>query len=285
METTEKTTEQMEDDVKTALVVMKEEGALTVIDQSKALVVSDRKSKERSISCQKRAKGLIKEYEVIFGPLKGEFKARHQNACDKEKEFLLPLKEVVANESNKVATFNQAETDRLKKEAQERADIEAAERAERLQAIQASINERVVQSTSSADTIELLNLMLLEADMTDEKAGLIRSQITTEQAVLDGVNRAAAEEAAKAEMVASAPPPPPAASMAPKSKGEVQGFKYEVTVVDMKALCKAIGEGKVLPAAVKMAQGNLNKYARDGAELEKYGCHIDKKPSSHTTSA
>jgi len=276
-------TEVMETEIEGALVVMEEEGALTVIDQSKALVVSDIESKKRSITVEQEAKKQKKRYMDLVEPFKKALKARHTNACAKQNELVHPFDEVIANEGRKRATYDEDERVRLAKEAAERAEIEAAERAERLQAHQTAITERVGQHKSSEETIELLNLMLHEDGMTDEKAGLIRSQIETEQAVLDGINREAAQEAAEAKMVADAAPSPPAASLAPKSKGEVTGYAYKVTVTDMKLLCQAIGEGKVPTAAVKEAQGKLNSYAKDGIiKHGQFGCSVEKTPTSFT---
>lgn len=279
-DTTEKTTEQMEEEITTALVVMEKEGSLTVIEQSKGLVVSDITTKERSMKIQREAKSQKKRYSNLIEPFKKALKARHTNACAKEKELVGPFDEVINAESNKVATYNQAETQRLKKEAAIRAQNEARERGERLEAIKLSIYEATAQATDTEENLEILNLMLEEEGITDEKAEILRSQITVQQSILEGVNRQAAEEAAEAELAAAAPPPPPAASIAPKSKGEVQGWSYKVTVTNMMELCKAIGEGKVPETAVKEAQGKLNGFAKDKIELP--GCHISKEPTSHT---
>ena len=281
---TEKTTEMTDEQkVEHQLAVRDEAGALSVVEQSAALVVCDIESKERSVEIEKQAK-LEKKRDLEF--LDPFVTAKHKawkKFVKTRDDRLLEFDTVIKAEGTKRATWSRAEQDRLAKEAAERAEKEAAERTERLATHKTAIDEAIGTSEDTQATIDILNLMLEQDDMTDEKAEMIRSQIGVHQAVLDGANRAAAEEAAKAELAAQAPPPPPPADLAPKIKGEVEGWAYKATVTDMKALCKSIAEGKVPTAAVKEAQGKLNSYARDGIiKHGECGCHVEKKPTSHT---
>lgn len=276
----EKTTEQMEEEIKTALVVMEEEGALSVIEQSKALAVTDIATKERSVSLEKTAKVQKKRYVELFKPFKGELKARHANACTKEKEIITPFDEVILAEGRKRATYTQAEQARLAKEAEERAEKEAAERAERVATAQKELDGLLDCTMDAQETLDLLYMTLNEDQPSEEYAQILRTQITITEAVIAGANREAAEKAAKAEMAAKAPPPPPPMAP-PKVKGEVEGWAYKVTVTNMKALCQAIGEGKVATAAVKPADGKLNSYAKDGIIGHgQFGCDVRKEPTS-----
>ncbi|KKM90514.1 hypothetical protein LCGC14_1237740, partial [marine sediment metagenome] len=160
----------------------------------------------------------------------------------------------------------------------ERAAKEAIERAERVAEAQTELDGLIATSEDNQVTVDLLYMMLDEDNPTEEQAQVWRAKITSIEATIAGATREAAEAAAKAQMEASAPPPPP--PMAPeKVKGEVTGWSYDVEVNDLKALCKAIGEGKVATAAVKPAHGKLNSYAKDGIELP--GCAITKEPTSH----
>jgi len=56
-----------------------------------------------------------------------------------------------------------------------------------------------------------------------------------------------------------------------------------VTVIDDKALCQAIADGKVSSAAIKWMPGKLNAFAKDGyIKHGEFGCHVEKTPTSHT---
>ena len=278
MEPTEQLTDEQK--IEHQIAVRDNEGALSVVEQSNALVVKDIATKEQSVGLEKQAK-LEKKRDLEFlDPFVKAKHEAHKKATTTKANRIAKYDEVIKAEGSKRATWTLAKNERLTEEANERAKVEAAERTERLKAIQATIFEATAQATDTEENMEILRLMLDEEGVTDEKAELIRSQITVQESILAGVNRQAAEEAAEAQMAAAAPQSPPAASIAPKSKGEVMGWGYTVTVTSMKELCKAISEGKVPVAAVKAAQGKLNGYAKD--EMELPGCHITKEPTSHT---
>ena len=280
----EKTTEQMSDEQKVEhqIAVRDEAGALSVVEQSNALVVCDIASKERSVEIEKQAKVEKKRDIEFLEPFVKAKKAAHTKAVSTRDTRLGKYDKVIEDEGSKRATWSEAERVRLAKEADERAEKEAAERAQKLATAQKAIDEAIGTSDDAQATIDILNMMLEQDDMPDEKAELIRTHIRAKEAIIRGVNRQAAEEAAKAEMEASAPPPPPPMAP-PKVAGEVQGWKYTVTVVDMSHLCEAIGEGKITTAAVKEAQGKLNSLAKDGTIKDgQYGCNVTREPTSHT---
>ena len=282
METT-KTPEEIalltdEEQVEYQMIVRDEAGALSVVDKSNVLVVSDIETKKRSVDIEKQAKKEKARDLEFLEPFVKAKKASHTKAVETRKNRINKYDEVIASEQGKRSTWDETERVRLQAEADYIAKKESAERAQRLEAIQRAISEDTEHAKDSEETIAILSMML-EETTTEEAAEMIRSQIETEQAILDGLNRQAAEEAQKAKIEASAPPPPRPVA-APKIDGEVKGYNYTVTVTDMKELCKAIGEGKVSTAAVKAAQGKLNSYAKDGIDLP--GCHIDKQPTSHT---
>jgi len=277
-----KTTEQMEAEIKSALVVMEEEGALSVIEQSRALVVTDIQTKKRSLELQSEAKLQRKRYADLIEPFKKALKARHTNACSKENELVGPFDDVINAERQKVATYNEEERVKLAKEAEERAAKEAAERAEKVAEAQKKLDEAIDASKDAQETLDLLYMMLDEDNPSEEQAQVIRAKITSIQAVIDGASREAAEAAAKAQMEQEAPPSAPAMAP-PKVAGEVQGWKYKVEVTNMQELCKAIGEGKITINAVKAADGKLNSLGKDGTIKDgQYGCHVTREPTSHT---
>lgn len=277
-------TEQMTDDQKVEfqIALRDQAGALSVVEQSAALVVTDDATKAQSIEIENQAKKEKQRDLAFLKPFVEAKKAAHTKAVATRDTRLGKYDKVITDEGSKRATWGEKERIRLAKEAEERAAQEAAERAERVANAKKAIDEAIGTSEDTQETIDLLNLMLEEDEMTDEQAEVIRARIATEQAVLDGATRAAAEEAAKTQMELNTLPSPP--PMAPaKVKGEVTGYKYTVTVTDMQALCKAIGEGKVAIAAVKEAQGKLNSYAKDGLINDgQYGCDVFREPTSHT---
>lgn len=284
---TEKTTEQMEEEnleqeLNAVVVVNKEEGALTTIEQADALVVQDTTSASRSVSLEKNLKEQDKAFRAVFKTKKQEIDARKKKMLDKEKEHCDPYTEQIASLQTKRATYNEQERQRLAKEAEERASKEAAERAQRVQVAQTELDGLLATTEDSQVTVDLLYMMLDEDNPSEEQAQVWRAKIKSIEATIAGASREAAEAAAKAEMEASAPPPPPPMAP-PKVAGEVTGWAYKVEVVDMKALCKAIGEGTVAIAAVKPAEGKLNSYAKDGIiKHGEFGCNVTKKPTSHT---
>ena len=282
---TENTTEQMTDEqqVEHQIAIRDEAGALSVVERSAALVVCDQASKERSVEIEVDAKEQRRrDLEEVFEDFVGGRHKAWKKAVATRDARLLKYDTVIKDEGSKRATWGETERVRLAKEAEERAAQEAIERAERVAEAQKKLDEAIGASSDSQAIIDIITLTLKEDDMTVDEASVYRARITALEAELAGATQEAAEAAAQAEMAQSAPPPPPAMAP-PKTKGEVKGWKYTVTVTNMRELCRAIGEGKVAIAAVKPADGKLNSYAKDGMiKHGQFGCTVTKTPTSHT---
>lgn len=282
METVEKTTEQMEEEVKTALVVIEPESR-SMVETANELVVVDDASLKRSVDVERELKAEKKKFTDLFKDFKAALKSRHTNACDKEKEMVGPIKTAIDELQAKRNSYMEVKREEERKAQEAREAEERRKRASALAKYNESIKKAMEKSGDLAAQLDMLKEQLDSPDTPEEALDGLRDQIRGIEAQIENQNRLVAEKAAQAEAAATAPPPPPAALVAPKPKGLVEKDHYTVTVKDPRALCRAIADGHIGSKIIKGYDTvALQALAKNGIALEKYGCQVDVETRTHT---
>jgi Txe/YoeB family toxin of Txe-Axe toxin-antitoxin module len=261
--------------------VRQKERANEQIERANALVVKTEADANAVTPIIKDIKTLIKQIEEHHAPMKSKAHEAWKAIVAAEKALVDPLKEAITILNKKQSDYL-LELDKQRCAEQERIDRERAakEKAIREKAA-ALVNDIMKDDVSLAEKIEILEGRFAD-DTTDETtATVLRAAIRgLELAQESGVS---AEEAIAEEVeVAAVTDTPATVQEEAKLDGVVKRLNFDVEVIDMVALCKAIGEGKVPPGVVKVAQGPLNAHAKamQGADIP--GCKVIKKLKTHT---
>ena len=282
METETKTTEQMEEEVKTALVVIEPESR-SLVQTANELIVVDDASLSRSVDVEKELKAEKKKFTDLFKDFKGALKSRHSNACAKEKEMIEPVKTAIDELQTKRNTYLEAERERARKEQEAREAEERRIRAAKLAKYNESVKKAMEKGGDLAVQRDIINKELESPDTPEEAVEGLRGQLRTIDAQIENQNRLISEKAAQAEEVATAPAPPPPAAVAPKPTGLVEKEYYTVMVKEPRTLCQAIADGHIGPNIIKgFDTVALQNLAKNGIDLEKYGCQVDVETRTHT---
>ena len=96
--------------------------ALTVVEQGKALEISDKASLAHAVNIAQELKDLKHEYEYLFAPLLQAAQKRLQNLKDKQFKYINPLKTATIDMKEKIETHLDQNENEVK------AKIEVAER-------------------------------------------------------------------------------------------------------------------------------------------------------------
>ena len=276
-----KTTEQMEEEITSALVVM-EPGALTVIEQANALVIANDDNLELSVSRENSLRDQADEFDALFKNFEDNLKDRLENARAKKSEKIEPLEsaiELIQGKRNTYITERQAKLDK------EAADRQAEE--DRLKAVvlakhNKDIEKELEKAGSIDEKVQVLQLKLGSPDTPEEMHQDLTNQIRALQNQRAGISDKVEKKAEKTVAVASMPPSAPA-SAPPKVKGLVIKQKTTVTVVDNNKLVKAIAEGWVPVTAINSFNlTKLKQFVADGYDLEKFGCSVVTENDSHS---
>lgn len=276
-----KTTEQMEEEIRGALVVM-EPGALTVIEQANALVIANDDNLELSVSRENSLRDQVDEFDALFKNFEDNLKDRLENARAKKSEKIEPLEsaiELIQEKRNTYITERQAKLDK------EAADRQAEE--DRLKAVvlakhNKDIEKDLEKAGSIDEKVQVLQLKLGSPDTPEEMHQDLTNQIRALQNQRAGISDKVEKKAEKTVVVASIPPSAPA-SAPPKVKGLVIKQKTTVTVVDNNKLVKAIAEGWVPVTAINSFNlTKLKQFVADGYDLAKFGCSVVTENDSHS---
>lgn len=252
-----------------------------VVADAKALNVTTADDMNNATAFIKTLKAAKKKVVDFISPLKKKQREALNAIIDREKEMIAPIDEAIDILNKKQTAFVLAEEKR-KKEEQARQDRELKLKEEAIKKeAETLVAEILEDDVSVSERIEILSGLLEDEYCPEVKATVIRGAIRgLEMADVHGVD---AEEAIREEIEAE--------TMAQtvetvqeeeKIEGVVKRYNFSAEVVDMVALCQAIGEGKVPPGVVKVAQGPLNQYAKAMAGKDIPGCKVSKALKTHT---
>jgi len=225
--------------------------ALTIVDQAKAVTVTDSKTYTAAGMLWKSIGDMIKEVKDTFDPICEKAFAAHKEATGKRAKYLDPL--TVAQKSVKqIMSAYDAEQERIRKAEEERlAAIARKEEEER---------RRIEQERLEAERKAEEDRLLKEAEAARERGDKEAADALLNAAVESNeqINQAAAAIAAEPIYV----PPVVVPKSVPKmAGGPVYREMWLAEVTDIKALCLAVATGKASTECVLGNMPTLNRMA------------------------
>lgn len=197
--------------------------AVTIVDQAKAVKVTDAASYQAAGSLYKSIGEMIKEVKDTFDPICEAANKAHKAATAKRAKFLDPLQDAYRSVKGLMSAWD-AEQERLRQEEQRRLEEIARKEAE----------ERAILDAIAAE----------------------------EEARLNGATQEEAEEEAAAIIEQPVYVPPVVVPKAvPKVQGVSFRELWSCECFDVRALCKGVAEGRVSPECVLPNMPVLNKLA------------------------
>jgi hypothetical protein len=221
---------------------------LTLPQQAKALIVRDQESYDLVVELGSAAKAKETIITEFYKPRKAKARAAWQQWVDDEKLFLDPIMETKRICGDKIAVWD-AEQVRIRAGAQRRADEETRRDREEQERLQRGEQRRLEAEARKAAEEERLRLALEFEQMggTQEAEEILAEPIP--EPVIE---------------MAPLPPPTPAPMVAPtyqKSTSAPSRANWKAEVFDIKALCRAVVDGKVSETYVEANMVALNKRA------------------------
>ena len=259
-----------------------EQVALTIVEQAKALIISNQPELEVARDFVKQINERIKFVVEHHKPIKDAAYAAHKVAVAQEKKVLDPLEEAKKTVTKTANDYIQ-EQERLAAIERKRLEDEAAkERQKRMDAAQRKVGAILGKAGADSDHLEALRLELEDPETTEEEASVIRSQIAILEAKIAGHQQRAEEIRRQAEAAAAAPPPVSAPAVSTQKTAGVVGRKeVTVEVVDIKALCRGVADGILPPGVVEGVNKTLVSLARAGMNLSQFGCKVSTDTKTH----
>lgn len=225
--------------------------AISIVDQAKAVIVTDSKTYTAAGILWKSIGDMIKEVKETFDPICEAANKAHKAATAKRAQYLDPLTAAQRSVKSLMSAYDaeqerirKAEEDRLRKIEEERIAAERKAEQERLEAERKAEEDR----------------LLAEAIAAEERGDKETAEILTEAAATTSEN-IRQEVAALAQEPIYIPP-----VVVPKAVPKMQGGPvYRETwfaeVTDIKALCMAVATGKAPAECVMGNMPVLNKMA------------------------
>jgi hypothetical protein len=192
-----------------------ESKALTIVDQAKAITVTDADTYTIAGNMWKDLGDMMDKIDETFNPLIEAAHRSHKAALAKKAEFYNPLKEARTNIKKLMSDYDQKQ-ERLRQEEQRRLEVEARRQEE----------ERRLQDAILAE----------ELGETEEASAILEEPVQVAPVI-----------------VPKATPKLPG--------GPVYREVWSAQVTDIKALCKAVADGRVSKECVQANMPALNKMA------------------------
>jgi Fe2+ transport system protein B len=197
--------------------------AVTIVDQAKAVKVTDARTYEAAGHLYKSIGEMIKEVKDTFDPICDAANKAHKAATAKRAQYLDPLQDAYKSVKGLMSAWDQ-EQERLRLAEQRRLEEIARKEAE----------ERALQEAIAAE----------------------------EEAKRNGATQEEAEQEAAAIIDEPVyVPPVEVQKTVPKVQGIVYRETWSAECFDIKALCKGVAEGRVSPECVMPNMPVLNKLA------------------------
>lgn len=252
----------------------------TTGEAATAFVIVSEQHLEIANENTKGVKLLIKQIEEFFKPHKQRATAVHKGLCEDEKKLIDPLKQAEEIYKQKMFAFHQAENKRLEDEARLRAlDIQK----EKERAI-AKINNQIEKIKGQTQDIvaqrTALEAMLEDPNVSDEEAGIIRSQIETLTAAIANKQETVELKELTVNDIATTPEPAAIPEKSAKPKGtSFSTEKVPESVFNPEALCKWVLSTNTF-GIIDWNMGQIKKLLNAGMTLP--GIKIIEKPAIKT---
>lgn len=225
--------------------------ALTIVDQAKAVTVTDAKTYTAAGMLWKSIGDMIKEVKDTFDPICEAAHKAHKAATEKRSKYLDPLttaqksvKQLMAAYDAEQERIRKAEEERIRKAEEARLAEERRKEQERLEAERKAEEDRLLAEAVAAEQ---------RGDKEAAEALATAAVETTEQ-----YKEVAATLAQEPIYV----PPVVVPKAVPKMQGgPVYREVWAAEVIDIKALCLAVATGKASPECVSGNLVVLNKMA------------------------
>ncbi len=225
--------------------------SLTIIDQAKAVAVRDADTYTAAGFLWKQIGEMIKEVKGTFDPICDAANKAHKAATEKRAQYLDPLTAAQKSVKALMSAYD-AEQEKIRKAEEERlATIARAEEEDRRQKEQA-----LLEAEGKAEADRLLE----EAEAAEKRGDNDAAESLTEAAIqtTDQTNQIIASIAAAPVYV----PPVVVPKSTPKmAGGPVYQERWYAEVTDIKALCRAVADGKASPEYVMANMPQLNRMA------------------------
>jgi len=227
---------------------------ITLPERARAIVVRDQATYDLVAELGRTARSKESIILDFYKPRKAAAKAVHQQWCDDEKMFLDPITQTKRICAEKIAVWD-TEQERIRAEAQRKAEEEMRRLREEQERLQREEQRRLEAEARKAAEEERLKLALEFEQMGGkEEADAILAEPIPEPVI---------------EM-APLPPPMAAPMVAPtyeRATGVSGRANWKAEVFDIKALCRAVTDGKVPSHYVEPNLVVLNKIASGDKQL------------------
>lgn len=251
-----------------------EQEVALVVQQAKALTVTNQEELAAGREFYITAKGLLQKIEEHHGPIIQAAHQTHKVAIAKKKELTAPLERAIKIVRNVCENYLLQEQRRQVEEQRQREEQARKEAEVKVEAAKAKMAQMAEAAKDDAEQITKLKAALDDGQTTDIEAAVYRAQLAVLEASANDRAQVAANAQAQLEMDVMVAEPVPVVE-AEKPEGVSTAKDYVVEVTDMKLLCAAIGRGEVPAAAVKEVKSKLKGYAKDGIKLP--GCKVTEK--------
>jgi uncharacterized membrane protein YqiK len=217
-----------------------EEKALSIVDQAKAVKVVDSQSYTVAGMLWKSIGDMIKEVKETFDPICEKAFAAHKEATGKRAKYLDPLTTAQKSVKSLMSAYD-AEEERKRKAEEER--LAAIARKEEEDRRKAEIDRLEADRKAEEDRL------LAEAQAAKDRGDNDTAELLTNAAVETSESIKEQTAAIAQEPIYIAPVVAPKTT--PKmAGGPVYQTRWYAEVVDIKALCMAVGSGKTNPEYV-----------------------------------
>ena len=263
--------------------------ALTLIDQANALVVSTKEEAENALAFVRHRKSILSAFVEWFAPIKKASWDAHKKNTEKEKSIVDPNEKAISIVNAKILAFDEEqkrlarlEAERIRKEEEEkerkRREKEEEDRKER---------QRIEDEARAKEEARIkAEREVLEAEKKAQADALAKAGMEAEaerirkaaaaQAELDALmaenrrikeenDRLEEERRAKEALEAPIYIPEPVV-IEEKIEGLVIPKAWKAEVIDIRALCRGIADGKTPPDVISINQAKLNALAKTWKE-------------------
>lgn len=212
-----------------------ESKALSIVDQARAVTVTDSETYTVAGEMWKQIRDMMKEVADTFDPIIEAAHKSHKKALEQKAKYFKPLEDAQKNIKGLMSAYD-AEQERIRKAEEERLRKIAEEEAEKERQVELA----AIEAERKAEEERLLQAAL-EAEASGNKDQAEQLMQTAEDR-----NKEAAEVAADIQSAPVYVAPVVVPKATPKlSGGPVYQTRWYAQVTSIRDLCRAIGSGSV----------------------------------------
>lgn len=236
-----------------------------VIQQASVLQIIDHEQEAAGVELIRAIKGLKKEVEDTFGPIKKKTHEAWKESVAQEKRHLEPLEAAEKLVRGKVLVF-QDEQERLRKAEEERlAEIARKEQQKRIDAAAKRVNTLLKKGGDVVSQIRALEADLTASDLTDEDKAAIEYRLNFLRLKHENIESNIQQKQTEAEQTRYVSPAPMMPPPAPKVQGTSTKTTKEARIDNPMALIKAVAAETVPVGIITFDMKTLDKLVNAGA--------------------